>query len=372
MTAIAGSLDVGMKFFIFVLMFGACAGESLNVLQMDKNDVSSREVPKSGYSLTAPQKFRANTLYKFAVTSYGIEESDYILKARIESTSGKVLVEGKFVVKQSYSTKLCTLKIPSQVPPEYFNFVADAVGTINFNVTHRVFENPKTHSIFIQTDKYLYKPGQTVLFRVVVINSDLKPLALPINITIYDRANNRIYQLFDQKNQSGVVNSHLKLSDITPLGKWRIEAKTGNSQKDVYFEVAEYVLPKFEVKVILPSYFFINRNNPSFQKDLQITTTATYTFGKPVKGYANIRVLIQSQYNSWRSPTTPPHIDKKVQLMDGKADISLTLEQLNRLDPTGALGDYISLFVQANVTEAATGVVLQGNSTVPFKSKDTS
>lgn len=55
--------------------------------------------------------------------------------------------------------------------------------------------------------------------------------------------------------------------------------------------------------------------------------------------------------------------------MDGKADISLTLEQLNRLDPTGSLRDYISLFVQANVTEAATGVVLQGNSTVPVKSQ---
>lgn len=67
---------------------------------MDKNDVSSHEVPKSGYSLTAPKTFRANTLYKFAVSSYGIAESDYILKARIESTSGEVLVEGQFVVKQ--------------------------------------------------------------------------------------------------------------------------------------------------------------------------------------------------------------------------------------------------------------------------------
>ena len=55
--------------------------------------------------------------------------------------------------------------------------------------------------------------------------------------------------------------------------------------------------------------------------------------------------------------------------MDGKADISLTLEQLNKLDPSVGLRDYISLFVQANVTEAATGVVLQGNNTVPLKSQ---
>ena len=51
--------------------------------------------------MTAPQKFRANTLYKFAVSSYGVSKSDYTLKARIESKSGKVVVEGKFVVKQS-------------------------------------------------------------------------------------------------------------------------------------------------------------------------------------------------------------------------------------------------------------------------------
>ena len=75
--------------------------ENLRATKLHRFNVSSYEISKPYYALTAPQKFRANTLYEFAVASYGVSKSDYTLKARIESKSGTILVEGKFVVKQS-------------------------------------------------------------------------------------------------------------------------------------------------------------------------------------------------------------------------------------------------------------------------------
>ena len=69
----------------------------------------------------------------------------------------------------SHKFKFFIVKIPSQVPPGDFNFVAEAVGNVNFNVTHSVDVNRKTHSLFIQTDKYLYKPGQTGFKKIVLI-----------------------------------------------------------------------------------------------------------------------------------------------------------------------------------------------------------
>lgn len=44
------------------------------------------------------------------------------------------------------------------------------------------------------------------------------------------------------------------------------------------FEISEYVLPKFEVKLDVPS-FIVHKD-----KTLKVTVRAKYTFGKPVKG----------------------------------------------------------------------------------------
>lgn len=35
----------------------------------------------------------------------------------------------------------------------------------------------KTYTVFIQTDKAVYKPGHKILFRAIVLNSHLKPAA---------------------------------------------------------------------------------------------------------------------------------------------------------------------------------------------------
>lgn len=42
----------------------------------------------------------------------------------------------------------------------------------------------KSTSVFIQTDKSMYKPGQDVLFRIVTVYPDLKPYNVFLNIYI--------------------------------------------------------------------------------------------------------------------------------------------------------------------------------------------
>lgn len=60
---------------------------------------------------------------------------------------------------------LTVLKIPNNVYGQsWFNFVVNASGDVNFSGSHQVQTVTKTHSLFIQTDKYLYKPGQKGLF----------------------------------------------------------------------------------------------------------------------------------------------------------------------------------------------------------------
>lgn len=42
----------------------------------------------------------------------------------------------------------------------------------------------KSFSVFIQTDKSVYKPGQEVKIRIVTLHPDLKPYNTPVNIYI--------------------------------------------------------------------------------------------------------------------------------------------------------------------------------------------
>ena len=54
--------------------------------------------------------------------------------------------------------------------------------------------------------------------------------------------------------------------------------------------------------------------------------------------------------------------------MDGKTDITVSVEEMTQFHAeVGAGWNYHNLFVQANVTEAATGIILQGNKTIPIK-----
>lgn len=59
-----------------------------------------------------------------------------------------------------------------------YNFTAVGVGEsgleLKNNVTTLTLQT-KTKSTFIQTDKAMYKPGDKVQFRVIVVDRDLNP-----------------------------------------------------------------------------------------------------------------------------------------------------------------------------------------------------
>jgi CD109 antigen len=146
--------------------------------------------------------------------------------------------------------------------------------------------NMKKFSIFIQTDKGIYKAGDKVLFRVIVTDGNTKPFAVQsMRIFITDGAGNRVKQYRKPVIKSGVTRQAFQLSDEVVLGTWSISVNVNNSTSEeiAYFEVAEYVLPNFEVNVITKSD--ISKND-----DLIVSYSAVYTFGTDVEGQAVVRV----------------------------------------------------------------------------------
>ncbi|NWV91215.1 A2ML1 protein, partial [Machaerirhynchus nigripectus] len=147
--------------------------------------------------------------------------------------------------------------------------------SLNVSESKKVMLRVLEPGIFIQTDKAIYKPGQEVKFRVVSLNKDLTPSnqKLPL-VFLKDPSGNRIAQWREVTPRQGIVDLSLPLASEPALGTYTISVE-GKSHS---FSVEEYVLPKFEVTVHLPSA--VRMKDEKFPMEI----CGRYTYGKPVQG----------------------------------------------------------------------------------------
>jgi len=136
----------------------------------------------------------------------------------------------------------------------------------------------RSYLVFLETDKPIYKPGQTIMMRAFTLNPELKPTSEGVIVEVLDAKGIKIFRSEVTTDEYGMANRELPISSEPNLGVWKINATTekGKSQTDV--RVEEYVLPKYEIKVELPKEWFLV-NEP-----IEGSVAAEYSFGKPVKG----------------------------------------------------------------------------------------
>ncbi|NWV18179.1 A2ML1 protein, partial [Origma solitaria] len=149
--------------------------------------------------------------------------------------------------------------------------------SLNVSETKKVMLRALHRGIFIQTDKAVYKPGQEVKFRIVSLDKDLTPSNEKVSAGLArgeDPSGNRIAQWRNVTPQQGIVDLSLPLASEPALGTYSISVE-GKSHS---FSVEEYVLPKFEVTIHLPSS--VRQKDEKFPLEI----CGRYTYGKPVQG----------------------------------------------------------------------------------------
>ena len=133
----------------------------------------------------------------------------------------------------------------------------------------------------IQTDKPLYKPGDTVKFRVLVVDHLTRPIKNleKINVQLKDSNNNLIRKWSEVKLHQGVFQSHIDLANFIPLGEWTLKVVAPKGvQETKTFTVDEYVLPLHEISI------GTSKRVSMRDETLELIIDAKYTFGKPIKG----------------------------------------------------------------------------------------
>ncbi|NXL48262.1 A2ML1 protein, partial [Podilymbus podiceps] len=134
---------------------------------------------------------------------------------------------------------------------------------------------------FIQTDKPIYQPGQTVKFRIVTLDEDF--IALNDSVSHpwgADPKNNRIEQWLNVVPQDGIVDLSFQLSEEPLLGTYIINVTNVKAYSS--FSVEEYVLPKFEVIFGAPNQIYV------LDKTFPLRVCGRYIYGKSVQGMVHV------------------------------------------------------------------------------------
>ncbi|XP_064255674.1 pregnancy zone protein-like [Passer domesticus] len=160
-------------------------------------------------------------------------------------------------------------------------------GSLNVSESKKVLLRALSPGIFIQTDKDVYKPGQEVKFRVVSLEKDLTPSKqkLPL-VFLKDPSGNRIAQWRELSPRQGIVDLSLPLASEPALGTYTISVE-GKSHS---FSVEEYVLPKFEVTIHLPSVLWEQ------DEKFPVKICGRYTYGKPVQGKVQVDLCLSQRF----------------------------------------------------------------------------
>uniref|UniRef100_A0A672K5S5 Complement C3-like n=1 Tax=Sinocyclocheilus grahami TaxID=75366 RepID=A0A672K5S5_SINGR len=176
--------------------------------------------------------------------------------------------------------------------------------------------------IFVQTDKPIYTPASTVQYRIFSLMPNMKPLSQsgikveimnPQGITVSSE------KIFPVK---GMKSGEYAIPEIASSGIWKVVTQFTNTPQKTFtadFEVKQYMLPVFEVK-LKPSKSFFYVDDQSLTVDIE----AKYLFGQKVDGNAFVVFGVMNGEKKIRIPTSR----QKVQILKGAGTAELTNQMI--------------------------------------------
>lgn len=232
------------------------------------------------------------------------------------------------------------------------------VGQVKYAKKASIFLSTKRGYIFIQTDKPIYNPGETVKYRIFTLDNYMVPIKDEIHVQIINCKGFIVYNHILISDQ--ILEKTITIPEVEQAGKWKIIAsyhKYPESTISLEFEVKEYVLPTFEVTIEASQPYHILKS-----ESFPFNISARYTYGKGVSGIAYIRFgLIDEKGNKIYLPGT----EKQIAVEDGTAKTEVLTEDLKTTSENNTHGhiEGYYLYIAVSVLEKASGNLEEAEST---------
>ncbi|KAL6063987.1 hypothetical protein STEG23_028507, partial [Scotinomys teguina] len=304
------------------------------------------------YVVLVPSELYSGVSEKACVNLHHLNETvtlNILLEYERQITS---LLTGLAVEKDSFYCSPFTISgLPSS---SAFITVQIQGPTQNFTKRKPMQITKADNLVFVQTDKPIYKPGQTVQFRVVSVDISFRPLneTFPV-IYIENPKRNRIFQWQNVDVSTGLHQLSFPLSVEPALGTYKVVVQKDSGKKVKHsFQVDEYVLPKFEVQVKMPKTIAF------LEEEFDVSACGLYTYGKPVPGLVTINVC--RKYSLYRSNCHGQNSQKICETFSKQADDKGCFKQVikTKVFQPKKKGYDMKIEVEATVKEEGTGVEL--------------
>ncbi|XP_040203691.1 CD109 antigen-like [Rana temporaria] len=266
---------------------------------------------RTSYYITAPQYVIPGVNTTLAVHVFGEQYSDINVTAGI-AAGFNVLVQAYKIISNVelqdilddyfYKIKLAGIPANSSTSDNYLLLVNGCVkSTLVFTEQKQIGILTKKMSMFIQTDKDVYSPGETVHIRVISVSRDLKPY-------------------------NGDVDLEMKSNVFSTS-----------------FFVKDYGLPKFIVTLDAPQFYVVSK-----MLNLTGTVTAKYYSSKPLKG--NVTVTVKPSYGQDVSEV------KETYQISGSLSFSFPYTEIEKAVYLQGIN------LTASVTDQVSGIVVETSS----------
>ncbi|XP_069004470.1 alpha-2-macroglobulin-like [Embiotoca jacksoni] len=305
-----------------------------------------RLLAKPLYMVTIPAVLEAGAQTKFC-TSLLQANKILVMTVSLVSKNKKTILLQETSDTQFHT---CTeFQVPLVQDEEVQKFEVEVRGdTFYSKEVRKVMIRVYRPMAFIQTDKPIYLPGQTVHFRVVTLDSKLRPAHQLYNIiAIEDAKNNWIGQWLNETSSSKILQLSHPLNSEAHEGTYSVIVSIDGKKTLHSFKVEKYVLPKFDVKIDAFDEISIELD------EIIANVCANYTYRQPVLGSAELEIC-RVGHSAFRGNSSSRCKIKTVQMNNnGCATFTFEMSTFTKLNYRTHEDQ---LLLRAKVKEHGTGI----------------
>ncbi|KFQ34298.1 Ovostatin, partial [Mesitornis unicolor] len=317
--------------------------------------VTAAKEPEPQYVLMVPAVLQTDTPGQVCLQFLNLNETISIRVILEYGADNTTIFEKTMTANDGLQCFNFTIAPVKSAPLAFISLSAKG-STINLEERRSVMIWNTESIVFVQTDKPIYKPGQNVMFRVVALDFNFKPVQeVYPSIAIQDPRGNRIFQWQNVTSEMNIIQIEFPLTEEPILGSYRIVvAKKSGEKTNHSFLVEEYVLPKFDVAITAPESLTV------MDSEFTVKVCGVYTYGQPVEG--KVQLSVCRNFDTYGRCNKNPVCQTFTKDLETEGclsqDFSSNIFELNRI------GYMRHLEVKAIVIEKGTGLQITATQSV--------
>lgn len=252
-----------------------------------------------------------------------------------------------------------TLQVANWATTAASGLLATHEGSMALSWFYRVGDRGTGYTVWTQTDRPIYRPGDQVRFRTIVRQPTeggyRTPAGTNATVAVFDPEDTPVSTRYATLDDFGATHGEFKIDNTVMPGSYQIRVTCGDTTETAYVNVASYRKPEFRVVVDPAQKVFVRGDAVAF------TVRAEYFTGEPVAGADVTAMLSRSQIYRWTPfDDADPEEDEAfwggdpVKEFTGRTDgdgrATFTLPSVQIPDPDRGLFD-LRLELSASVTD---------------------